>query len=102
QLVAECISSPISKTLKWGVVAAHVRQRPHQLQPVIPCLFVTVTSSASLGPCLKCQIQTFNAAPVKESSRIEKDDGKSAYDHDHGEIDPAPGLLCRLGVRKPI
>src|SRR2546430_8060214 len=26
------------------------RQRPHQLQPVIPCLFVTVTSSASLGP----------------------------------------------------
>src|SRR5678815_3384058 len=38
----------------------------HQTQPVIPRLFMAVTRSASLGPRLKCQIQAFNAAPVKE------------------------------------
>ena len=60
---------------------------------------MAVARSASLGPCLKRQIQTFDTVPVKECSRIEEDDGKSACDHDHGEIDPAPGLLRRLGIR---
>ena len=60
---------------------------------------MAVTRSASLGPSFKCQIQAFDAAPVKERSRIEKHDSKSAYEYDHGEIDPAPSLLCRLDVR---
>src|SRR5215472_10336984 len=63
---------------------------------------MTVTRSASLAPCLECQVQPFDPAPVKESSGIEKDDSKSADDYDHGEIDPAPRLLCRLRVRNAM
>src|SRR5262245_376547 len=57
----------------WEFVTEKVRAadfpaRPHYFQPVIPRFFMAVTRSASFGPCLKCQIEAFDPAPVKKRS----------------------------------
>ena len=60
---------------------------------------MTMTGGASLGPCLERLVETFNAIPIKESSGVEEDDRKGAYDDHHRQIDIAPGLLCRSDIR---
>ena len=60
---------------------------------------MAVTGSTGFSPRLERQIQTFDAIPVKESSRIEKYDRGCADKYDHSQVDPAPGLPGALGIR---
>src|ERR1041385_3037330 len=58
----------------------------------MPRLFVTVAFVASGEPGAVGLVETFYAAPVKESSRIKKDEQSNTSDEDHPKIGIIPGL----------